>query len=311
MAVEPNQSAATTNGAGGTPEPVASSHAPAPAATPEPVAAAPVAPEPAAPAATAPAAPEPEQRELSLLEKFDADRTAKEAKPAEPEKPAAEGEAKPAAEAKPAEAKPAPEAKPAEETKPEAAAPAEAAAPVAPEPVAYEYALPETIKLDDAQRTELHTALDAFRADPAKGAQGLIDLHNKTMQEYADGLYREQVRAFNDTRKNWRTEVMADEELGGAGHDTAMGAVARMRDLLLMQGRNEADAEKNRKEFDDFLKVTGAGDHPAFLRLLHSAARIFDEAPMPPPGPRPPPNLGMPKGRGLRRMYKTNGAQQQ
>lgn len=307
MAGEPNESAATTNGAGGAPEPVAASPAAAPAAA---VPAVEAAPAPAAPeAAPAPAVPAVPEREPSLLEVFDAEQAAK-AKPVEPEKPAAE--AKPDGE-KPAEpAKPAAEAKPDEkpaEAKPAEAAPAEPEKAAAPEPVAYEYTLPETIKLDDTQRTELHTALDTFRADPAKGVQTLIDLHAKTMQDYANSLYGEQVKAFNETRKGWRTQVMADEELGGAGHDTSMGAVARMRDLLLANGRTPAEAERNRQEFDDFLKTTGAGDHPAFLRMLHAAARIFDEAPMPPPGPRPPPNLGAPKGRGLRAMYKTNQAQ--
>lgn len=297
MAGEPNESAATTNGAGGAPEPqAAASPVAAPAAAPEvapaPVAesapaAAPAVADPA-PAAAEPAAP---AVEPTLLEKFDAEKAAKEAKPEE--KPA-EPEKKPEAAAG--------EAPKPEEKKPDAEVKAEEpAAPAPVEPVAYEYTLPETLQMDDAQRGELHTALDAFRADPAKGVQGLVDLHNKTMQAYAEDLSKQQWKTFQDTRKGWVTQVMADEQLGGAGHDTTMGAVARMRDLLV--------PEKNREEFNDFLKITGAGDHPAFLRILHNAARIYDEAPLPPPNIRPAPNAGMPKGRGLRGLYKSNQAQ--
>lgn len=269
--------------------------APAPSAAASPAAA------PAAPAveaapvaapvvetpAAAPAAPEP-----TLLQKFDADKAAAEAAKApvvevKPDQPASD--AAPSEAPKPVEAKPG-------EPKPEGA-PAEAA-PAAP--VAYEYTLPETIKMDDALKGTFHTALDAFRTDPAKGAQGLIDLHNQTMQQYADHTYAEQVRIFNETRREWTTQVMADEELGGAGHQTSMAAIARMRDLLVPEARREA--------FNQFLAVTGAGDHPEFLRILHNAARIYDEAPMPPPGARPPPSNGRPQGRGLRGMYKpTNG----
>lgn len=267
----------------------------APAAAPEPVAAPEPAPAPvvepaAAPAVVEPAAP---AAEPTLLQKHDAEAAAKAAKPAEPAKPEA---AKPA-EAKPAEpAKPV-EAKPADAPKPEGE-PAPAAEPAALEPVEYKYELPETIKLDDATRTSFHTALDAFRTDPAAGAQGLIDLHNKTMTDYAKSVADEQHKVWNDTRKGWQTEVMADEQLGGAGFQTTMGAIARMRDLLVPEGRRAA--------FDSFLQVTGAGDHPEFLRILHNAARLYDEAPMAPPNPRPAPNGGKPPSGRLRDMYKTS-----
>lgn len=287
MAGEPNESAAaTTVVEGTTPEPVAASPAAAPAANLEPVAA-PVVVEPAPEAPAAPVV------EPTLLQKFD-DEKAKAApkaedKPVEPPKVA-----EPAKPADPVAA---------EAPKPEADKPADpvvAAEPAAP--VAYEYALPDTIKLDDTAKGEFHAALDALRADPAKGAQGLIDLHNKSMQDYATGLAREQWTKFGETKKGWQTDVMADEELGGAGYETTMGAVARMRDMLVPEQRRDA--------FNQMLTITGVGDHPEFLRLLHNAARIYDEAPMPPPGPRPPADIGKPQGRGLRGLYKSNQGRQ-
>ncbi len=272
-------------------EPAAPASSPAsaaPAAAPEPVVEAPVAAPEAAPAAPVvePEAPAAPVAEPTLLQKHDTEAKAKEAKPAEPAKPDA---------AKPVEVKP-------EAAKPEikADAPkveAEPAAPAAPEPVEYKYELPETITLDDATKASFHTALDAFRQDPAAGAQGLIDLHNKTMTDYATHVANEQHRVWNDTRKAWQTEVMADEQLGGAGFQTTMGAIARMRDLLVPEARRAA--------FDNFLQVTGAGDHPEFLRILHNAARIYDEAPMAPPNPRPAPNGGKPPTGRLRDMYKS------
>lgn len=288
MADEAVPSAPPTNGAGASPEPVAASPAAAPAPVPA-VEAAPV----AAPAPAAPAAEPAPSETPTLLETIKPEP----AKPAEPEKPAAE--AKP--EDKPAEPKPADkpvEAKPTDAPKPDA--PAE---PAKLDPVAYEYALPDTIKMDDAFKGEFHAALDALRADPTKGAQGLIDLHNKAMTNFADETLRNQISTFNTTRKGWQTDVMADPELGGAGYETTMGAVARMRDLLVPESRRAA--------FNDFLRITGAGDHPEFLRLLHNAARFYDEAPMPPPGAKPPPNIGKPQGRGLRGLYKSNQGRQQ
>ncbi len=231
---------------------------------------------------TEPAAPEPVKTVAetpSLLEEIGAE------KPAEPakteEKPL---ESKP--EEKPAEVKPAEKsAEVKAEEKPVEVKPAE---PAKPEPVAYEYALPETIKMDDALKGSFHTALDAFRADPVKGSQGLIDLHNKTMGEYAEHLAAEQQRAFAETRKGWRTQVMADEQLGGSGYQTTMKAIARMRDLAV--------PEAERPAFNEFLRVTGAGDHPAFLRMVHNFARHFDEPSLPPSNPTPPPNNGRAPG---------------
>lgn len=273
-ATEPAVSASSPPAA---PAAAAPDPAPAPVAAVQPDAGAPAAAAPTEPAAPAAPAPEP-----TLLQKHDAAAAAA-TKPADP--------AKPAEPPKPSAAAPDP-AKPTE--------PASAEPPAAPtlEPVEYAYTLPDTIQMDEATRGAFHTALDAFRTDPAAGAQGLIDLHNRTMQQYAEHLAAEQHRVFNETRKAWRTEVMASEDMGGAGHETAMGAIARMRDLFV--------PEADRAAFDQFLMVTGAGDHPAFLRLLHNAARHFDEAPLPPPDPRPAPNGGQrPTGR-LRDMYKSN-----
>jgi hypothetical protein len=250
------------------------------------------APDPAAPPVTPepikePATPQPIKTAAetpSLLEEAGVPE-----KSAEPPKPEAKPEVK--ADEKPTE-KPAEkpvEAKPAE--KPVEVKPAE---PAKPEPVAYEYTVPETIKMDDALKGTFHTALDAFRADPSKGAQGLIDLHNQAMTDYATHLAAEQQRVFNETRANWRKEIMADEQLGGSGYQTTTKAVARMRDLLV--------PENDRKSFNEFLRITGAGDHPAFWRALHNAARYFDEAGMPPPNPTPPPGNGTrggPRGRVL------------
>jgi hypothetical protein len=137
------------------------------------------------------------------------------------------------------------------------------------QPVNYEYKVPETMKMDDALKSTVHKAFDDFRADPAKGAQTLVDLHEQQMKAYAQFVSDEQQRVFRETRAGWRKDILADKDLGGAGHQTAMGAVARMRDLFV--------PEKDRPAFEQFLRVTGAGDHPAFLRLLHQAARFYDE----------------------------------
>lgn len=282
---------------------------PAPAVIPEPA--------PAAPAADAkavdPTAPVP-----SLLQEFDKDAAAKAKpadKPAEPAKDAAtpkDGE-KPKDEpakdaAKPADAKPADAPKPDDAAKPAEAA--KAAEPAKPEPVEYKYELPTALKMDDAQKGEVHALFDGFRADPVKGVQGLIDYHAKAMTDFAtkfaaDAL-KNQHDVFNETRKNWRTEVKADDEIGGAGYQTSMGAVARMRDLVasdMMTARKWDDGSPRASELDEFLMTTGAGDHPVFLKMMHRFARFFDEASPPPPNPQPLPNGGKKPASRMKDLY--------
>lgn len=247
--------------------------------------------------ASAPATGELPKVEPSLLEKFDADK----AKPAEPEKPVVE--AKPDA---PTEAAPEPEKT--DPTKVEEP-PAETEKPVL-EAVDYFAAetgvkLPETLKLDDATRTEATAAFDLLRTDPAKGAQALVNLHDTTMQKYAEHLGAEQWRIFNDTQKGWQTEVMADPVLGGAGYHTAMGKVAQARDAFVSSAQpGTPKYQEDLAAWDSFCKVTGAGNHPAFLRFLHNASKYVREAAVPPPDPKPPKDIGKAPGRkGLGSIY--------
>ena len=215
-------------------------------------------------------------------------------KPAEPKKDDAKpADAKPAdgkdakaADAKPADAKAGDAAKP-DGDKAKDAAPADAkpAEPVKPEAVAYEYKLPETLKMDDALKGDFHKTLDDFRADPAKGAQGLIDLHNKILTDQTTQIGKQmearQREVFAETNKQWHKEILADPILGGAGYQTTSAAVARMRDLLvpetMMAPRKWDDGSPRLSELQEFFRVTGAGNHRVLWHILHNAARYLDE----------------------------------
>jgi hypothetical protein len=271
---------------------------------PEPVAPAPGAPAAPAPAPAAPAAPEPAKSDAPAAPAADPAKPAADpAKPADDAaKPAAAADeldstkkpslleqfdkdkkAPDAAAAKPGDAKP--DAKPGEPAAPAAAAVA---------PIAYQYEVPEVITMDDASRGQFHTALDTFRANPADPTP-LISLYAEKAQEFKDFTLKEQHRIFNETREGWRKEAMADEQMGGSGFQTSLASIARMRDLLV--------AEADRPKFEEFMRVTGAGDHPQFLKLLHNAARYFDEPGLPPPNPKPAPTNGQATEKRGRIMY--------
>jgi hypothetical protein len=211
----------------------------------------------------------------------------------------------PKVEDKPAEA-PKPEEKAAEAPKPDEAPPEPEKAPVEEPPkldpidwFAEEGGLkiPETLKLDDDTKPKLTAALETFRTDPTKGAQELIDLGNQAVTDAVTALHTQMWSDFSDTRRAWTEKVMADPELGGAGHETAMGRNARMRDMFVSRHAPETEAyKKDWAEFKEFMQVTGAGDHPAFHRMLQNVARKFDEATTPPPNPKPPADIGRKPG---------------
>lgn len=246
-----------------------------PAAEPAPVAAAAPVVEPApvvspdpAPVAAEPKVEAPAQPEIK---RADAEPTMLEAAGQVPNPDA------PATDAKPADA-PKPEEKPADPAKPvEPTAEAKPPEPAKAEPVKYEaFKLPEGARPDDPAFVEATGILSELGV-PQERAQALVDKHIGAMNAYATQLQQRQHDVFAETRAEWRKQIMADPVLGGAGHQTAMARVARMRDLFVPAA--------DRKAFDDFCRLTGAGDHPVFHKLMYSVGARFDE-----PAPAPQPN---------------------
>jgi hypothetical protein len=241
------------------------------AAVPAAETAAPAAAEvPAAPAADPAKAAEPSVSETpSLLESLTTDK-----KPVDPtQAPAVD-----------------PAAKPGEQPNPEAPA-------VAPTYQAFE--MPEGL-VANSEKMEAYTGVLGKYGISQEAGQELVNLHADAMKAYAEQTLRDQHKTFNETRQKWANEVRADPELGGSGHQTAMTAIARMRDLLV--------SEKDMPAFNEFLRITGAGDHPQFLKLLHKVAGYFDEPPLPPPNPRPPKDIGKAPSTRMRDLYNKSAS---
>ncbi len=181
--------------------------------------------------------------------------------------------------------------KPAEQKAEEKPAEAPKVEPEKPAPVEYKYELGDDLVLNDERRGEFHGVLDAYRADPAN-VQPLIDFHRKTMADYAQAVSDRQHKVFNDTRAGWNKEIMSDEQLGGSGFETTKIAVARARDMLTSDA--PVGSEQYRRDqlaVDQFMRVTGAGDHPVFWKMLHNASRRIlerDSSEIPHEGITPP-----------------------
>lgn len=297
--------------------PAASAGATEPLAPAAPVAIEPVAPAPA-PAET-PAAPAadaaPATREFasSLLDEAAKTPTA-DAKPgdAAPDKDAA----KPADGTAPAPKEPAAQdGKPADQAKPDGDG--KPAAP--PAPIEYAFTMekdgervPIAPDQVDPERFGAFTGILNDARVPPEAGQKLVDLHLAEVKRVEQMISDRQWETFANTNREWRDRVMADPELGGSRHATAIRTVMGLIDAFSLRNDGKprsADAvAAERKELLDVARVTGVANNPAWLRLLHWAGdRLVREGT---PRLAPPPRTPAPTGteRGLRRYQGTTPA---
>ena len=173
--------------------------------------------------------------------------------------------------------------------------------PVAPEPIKFEYKLPEALEIDEAGREKVGDLLNKFVANPKEPAnvQALVDYHAEALTTLQKKMSEFNRNWWSETRKEWRKQVKSDEQLGGAGFETTQAAVARLVDLGVPQ--------KDRREFETFLETTGAGDNPAFWRFAHNLIRFYDESPQPPPNSSPPADVGKNPNKARRLSYQSMG----
>ena len=178
--------------------------------------------------------------------------------------------------------------------------PAEAAKPaVEPpkpgEPVKYEaFKLPENVRADDATLTRF-TEIAGKIGIPQEEAQNLVDLYAQSAQKFVQHTVDEQQRVFAEFRRSERAKIMADPDIGGAGHQTAAAAIARMRDLFVPR--------EELKAFNDMLRTTGCGDMLPLAKMMWRMAQKFDEAVPAPMPTNPPRDRGQPNGRASSVLY--------
>lgn len=184
------------------------------------------------------------------------------------------------------------------EAKPTEVAPVEVTPPEQPTAPIYEaFTLPEGVQAAP-EKLELYTSALGKHGITQEAGQELIALHAAEIQSYAEQTLARQHEAFGEMRAGWRDQVMKDAELGGANHQSAMAAVAEVRDRFIPRSGPVHDA------FNDMLTATGVGDHPSFLRFIARIGHALREPAPPPPAMKPPPDVGKrPNGRALADIY--------
>lgn len=158
--------------------------------------------------------------------------------------------------------------KPAVEAKPE----------VIPLPVYEALKLPEGVTFDAQRLGQLDAIVGQFelssKADHAATQalrQQLTDLHLEETKRFAEA----QKHQWENLRDEWRGNFRKDKDLGGSREKTTLN---RCYSLIEEYGGSRDQIA----EIRSVLSLTGAGDHPAVIRLLANASKALTEAP---PGP--------------------------
>lgn len=137
---------------------------------------------------------------------------------------------------------------------------------VAPESVPESYSewkVPEGWTLDEKVSTDVNTLFKEIGLSQSNG-QRLVDFYIKQAQDAADAPYK----MYEKMRGEWRNEVANDPDIGSRlDHvkQTISKALNGLGDPKLTQSFREA------------MDLTGAGDHPAFIRAFYRMAQRLTE----------------------------------
>lgn len=163
------------------------------------------------------------------------------------------------------------------------------AAPLAP--LSYtDLKFPDGVKLPDDE-VKSYTDIFGKHQIPQSVVQELVDHHTKLLQENAKRQATVQREVWNSTRQGWVQQFIKDPDIGGNRRETTIqnaGAVIE---------RYGGNADQV-KELRDVFSLTGAGDHPAVIRLLAKVGEVLKEGRMvPATRARATPTKSSPKSR--------------
>ena len=143
-------------------------------------------------------------------------------------------------------------------------------------PEKYEFKPADGQTLDQAvldRATPVFRELNLTQAQ----AQKLVDTYNAAIREGS-------IKAVEDMRAGWRKQVTDDREMAGR-LDQIKSDIGQLKDTL---------DPTTRKDFEEAMNLTGAGDHPGFVKAFWKMSQRFIEgkhvsgASPSPNGQRPP-----------------------
>lgn len=158
---------------------------------------------------------------------------------------------------------------PADDTPPKSLLDDDTTPPVAEEPITAESIVaPEGITLDEEQLTPFLEIMNSPDLSRAELAQKLVDYQVSSQTAAGEAAEEAATSMWNDTQKEWQTAATALPEIGGAALPETLATIKK--------GLTAAGADKATFEA---LNLTGAGNHPALIKVLHSLTKGYAETP--------------------------------
>jgi hypothetical protein len=124
--------------------------------------------------------------------------------------------------------------------------------------------LPEGMKADDPLFQKFSGLMTDDKLSPHERGQQMLNLYNDAVKQSRDAAKT----AWDGVNTEWSKQTMALPEIGGAKWDSTKTTIAKAIDGL---GADAATA------FRQALDITGAGNHPAIVKALHSWASKLTE----------------------------------
>ena len=148
---------------------------------------------------------------------------------------------------------------------------AETTAPKAPDAYA-EFKLPEGVKLDEKTLGEATTLFKELNL-PQEGAQKLVDFHTKALSDAAQAP----LDAFGNMVKEWGEKSAADPDIGPRMAQVKQNLGKAYDALVEVAGDKGPAMRETIAEFKSVMDLTGAGNHPAFIKVLNALANTIVE----------------------------------
>jgi len=144
-------------------------------------------------------------------------------------------------------------------------------APKAPDKYA-DFKLPDGVKLDEKTLGEATTLFKELGL-PQEGAQKLVDFHTKALAASAQSP----VDAWATMVKDWGEKTAADPDIGPKLKEVKATIGSAYDKLISLAGDKGPAMRETVAEFKQVMDLTGAGNHPAFVKMLHSLASAVVE----------------------------------
>ena len=134
-------------------------------------------------------------------------------------------------------------------------------------PEKYEdYKLPDGLTLDSETRSKADTLFKSLGLSQ-EGAQSLVDFYGDAIAKVAAAP----VDAYKTLTSEWRTEAESHPDLRGK---LGPGQEINVRIAKALDGLGDS---KLASDFRSIMDLTGAGNHPAFIRVLDKLAQRVTE----------------------------------